>query len=435
MIDSSSRQYRFSLVMITTLFFMWGFVHNLDPILIPHLRRSFSLSVLQSSLVDSAVFIAYFVMALPAGMLIRRAGYKFAMITGLMLFATGSLMFIPAANTQLYIVFLGALFTIACGLTILETAANPYMTLLGSPEKAAQRLNLAQSFNGLATMVAPLIGARLILVHGATDAQLNAMPAAERVATLAAEAASVKGPYMLLGLVILAMAIVFYFLKLPEVGAQANTQGGAVAKSTLGEAFRVPSIRRGAIAQFFYVGAQVCVSSFFILYATKAAGIESVTAADYLGLGYGLAFMGGRFIGTALMRIIAPARLLWMYALAATVLAAVAMFSHGYVSIAAVIGIAFFMSIMFPTIFSLGLNNAGHHADMGSGLIIMSIVGGALLPPLFGFISDRTDNVQFGYVVPLVCYVVVAWFARASLRQDSRDARAATVSIGATERV
>ncbi|MBW8897681.1 MAG: L-fucose:H+ symporter permease [Massilia sp.] len=420
--------------MVTTLFFMWGFVHNLDPILIPHLRRSFSLSVLQSSLVDSAVFIAYFVMALPAGMLIRRAGYKFAMICGLMLFAVGSLMFIPAANTQLYVVFLGALFTIACGLTILETAANPYMTLLGSPEKAAQRLNLAQSFNGLATMVAPLIGARLILVHGASDAQLAVMPEAERVATLAAEAASVKGPYMLLGLVILAMAIVFYFLKLPEVGAAA--QGGAApAKSTLGEAFRVPSIRRGAIAQFFYVGAQVCVSSFFILYATKAAGISSVTAADYLGLGYGLAFMGGRFIGTALMRTVAPARLLWMYALAATALAAVAMFSHGLVSIAAVIGIAFFMSIMFPTIFSLGLNGAGHHADMGSGLIIMSIVGGALLPPLFGFISDRTDNVQFGYAVPLVCYVVVAWFARASLRQDSRDARAATVSIGATERV
>jgi FHS family L-fucose permease-like MFS transporter len=434
MMDSSSRQYRFSLVMITSLFFMWGFVHNLDPILIPHLRRSFSLSVLQSSLVDSAVFIAYFVMALPAGMLIRKAGYKFAMICGLMLFAAGSLTFIPAANTQLYVVFLGALFTIACGLTILETAANPYMTLLGSPEKAAQRLNLAQSFNGLATMVAPLIGARLILVHGASDAQLAAMPEAARAAALAAEAASVKGPYMLLGLVILAMAIVFYFLKLPEVGA--GTQGAAAqAKSSIGEALRVPSIRRGAIAQFFYVGAQVCVSSFFILYATKAAGVSSVTAADYLGLGYGLAFMGGRFIGTALMRSVAPARLLWMYALACIVLAAVAMFAHGFVSIAAVIGIAFFMSIMFPTIFSLGLNGAGHHADMGSGLIIMAIVGGALLPPLFGFISDRTDNVQFGYAVPLVCYIVVAWFARASLRQDSRDAHAATVSIGATKRV
>ncbi|MCS0584009.1 L-fucose:H+ symporter permease [Massilia pinisoli] len=433
--DSSSRQYRFSLVMVTSLFFMWGFVHNLDPILIPHLRRSFSLSVLQSSLVDSAVFIAYFVMALPAGMLIRRAGYRAGIITGLMLFAIGSFMFVPAANTQLYVVFLGALFTIACGLTILETAANPYMTLLGSPDKAAQRLNLAQSFNGLATTVAPLIGARLILVHGADDAQLATMPEAARHAALAMEAASVKGPYMVLGLVILAMAIVFYFIKLPEVGTHAQGHA-APAKSTIGQALGVPSIRRGAIAQFFYVGAQVCVSSFFILYATKAAGVSAVRAADYLGLGYGVAFMVGRFVGTAMMRIVAPARLLWMYALACIVLAAVAMFAQGFVCIAAVIGIAFFMSIMFPTIFSLGLNGAGQHADMGSGLIIMSIVGGALLPPLFGFISDRTDNVQFGYAVPLVCYVVVAWFARASLRQDSRAASiAAQTSMGATKRV
>jgi FHS family L-fucose permease-like MFS transporter len=430
----TTRQYRFSLVMITSLFFMWGFVHNLDPILIPHLRRSFSLSVLQSSLVDSAVFIAYFLMALPAGMLIRRAGYKFGIICGLLLFAAGSLMFIPAANTQQYVVFLAALFTIACGLTILETAANPYMTLLGSPEKAAQRLNLAQSFNGLATTVAPIIGARLILVHGATDEQLAAMPEAARAAALAAEAATVKGPYMVLGLVILAMAIVFYFLKLPNVGAAAQG-GGVPSKSSIGEAWQVPSIRRGAIAQFFYVGAQVCVFSFFILYATKAAGVSSVTAADYLGLGCGMAFMVGRFVGTALMRFVAPARLLWMYALACIVLSGVAIFAQGLVSIGAVIGIAFFMSIMFPTIFSLGLHGAGHHAEMGSGLIIMAIVGGALLPPLFGYVSDEMNNVQFGYVVPLLCFVVIAWFARASLRQDSRDARASTVSLGATERV
>jgi FHS family L-fucose permease-like MFS transporter len=433
MADQSTRQYRFSLVMITTLFFMWGFVHNLDPILIPHLRRSFSLTVLQSALVDSAVFIAYFVMALPAGLLIRRAGYKAAIICGLLLFATGSMMFIPAANTQQYVVFLAALFTIACGLTILETAANPYVTLLGRPDRAAQRINLAQSFNGLAATLAPIIGARLILVHGADDAQLAAMPEAARQAALAAEAASVKGPYMVLGLVILAIAVVFWFLKLPEVGGRSDT---APAKSSLGEALAVPSIRRGAIAQFFYVGAQVCVFSFFILYATRSAGVSPVTAADYLGWGCGMAFMVGRFVGTGLMRIVAPARLLWMYALACMALAAVAMVAQGVASLAAVIGIAFFMSIMFPTIFSLGLQGAGHHADMGSGLIIMAIVGGALLPLLFGYVSDVTHNVQYGYAVPLLCFVVIAWFARASLRQDSRDARTATPSsMGVTKRV
>ncbi|HWW73268.1 MAG TPA: MFS transporter, partial [Duganella sp.] len=169
------RTYKFAFVMITSLFFMWGFVHNLDPILIPHLRRSFSLTVLQSALVDSAVFIAYFVMALPAGLLIRKAGYKNTMLCGLALFAIGALLFIPAADTRRYVFFLGALFVIACGLTVLETAANPYVTLLGDPQRATQRLNLAQSFNGLAAMLAPIAGARVILVDGASDAQLAAM--------------------------------------------------------------------------------------------------------------------------------------------------------------------------------------------------------------------------------------------------------------------
>jgi FHS family L-fucose permease-like MFS transporter len=178
------------------------------------------------------------------------------------------------------------------------------------------------------------------------------------------------------------------------------------------------------------------VFSFFILYATRSAGVSPVTAADYLGWGCGMAFMVGRFVGTGLMRIVAPARLLWMYALACVILAGVAMVAHGVASLAAVIGIAFFMSIMFPTIFSLGLQGAGHHADMGSGLIIMAIVGGALLPLLFGYVSDVTHNVQYGYAVPLLCFVVIAWFARACLLQDSRDARTATASsMGVTKRV
>jgi len=433
MTEPLTRQYRFSLVMITTLFFMWGFVHNLDPILIPHLRRSFSLSVLQAALVDSAVFIAYFVMALPAGFLIRKTGYKCAILCGLLLFATGSLLFIPAANTQQYVVFLAALFTIACGLTILETAANPYVTLLGKPERAAQRINLAQSFNGLAATLAPIIGARLILVQGASDQQLAAMPAAVREAALAAEAASVKGPYMVLGLIILALAVVFYFIKLPAV-ATSGQPGNGPAGSSISEALRVPAIRRAAIAQFFYVGAQVCVFSFFILFATKSAGVSPVTAADYLGWGCGMAFMVGRFAGTFLMRFIAPARLLLMYALACSALAAVAMLAQGIASIAAVIGIAFFMSIMFPTIFSLGIQGAGHHTEMGSSLIIMSIVGGALLPLLFGVVSDLTHNVQFGYVVPLLCFLVIAWFARGALH-GSRDARATELSLGAMKSV
>jgi MFS transporter, FHS family, L-fucose permease len=432
--QASGHTYKFAFVMVTSLFFMWGFVHNLDPILIPHLRRSFSLSVLQSALVDSAVFIAYFLMALPAGLLIRKAGYKAAMIFGLVLFAVGALLFIPAADTQRYVFFLGALFIIACGLTVLETAANPYISMLGAPERGIQRLNLAQSFNGLAATLAPIVGARLILVDGASESQLQAMSDTVRQATLAAEAASVKGPYLAIALIIVAIAVIFCFLKLPALGAgeeAAATDLPVVA--AIARAWRQPGIRRAAIAQFFYVGAQVCVFSFFILYASNAAGLSQVAAADYLGWGCGLAFVIGRFAGTWLMKYIASARLLFGYALTCLALSGVAMFAGGLVSLAAVIGIAFFMSIMFPTIFALGIRDAGENTAMGSSLIIMSIVGGAVVPLLFGYISDVAHNIQYGYAAPLLCFLVIAWFAR--LAGQDQQAPAAIISTGALKHV
>ncbi|MTW09969.1 L-fucose:H+ symporter permease [Pseudoduganella eburnea] len=434
MTEASSRQsYAFAFVMTTSLFFMWGFVHNLDPILIPHLRRAFNLTVLQSALVDSAVFVAYFVMALPAGMLIRRVGYKWAMIFGLSLFAAGALLFLPAADTHRYAVFLAALFIIACGLAVLETAANPYISMLGRPERAVQRLNLAQSFNGLAATLAPIVGARLILVDGVPDAQLQAMPESLRQATLAAEAASVKGPYLAIALVIMLIAVIFYFLKMPAVGAAGGGAAGqaapAAAGSALLRAMRKASIRRAAIAQFFYVGAQVCVFSFFILYASQAAGLAQVAAADYLGWGCGLAFVCGRFAGTWLMKYFASARLLFSYALACAGLSAVAMFAGGMAGVAAVIGIAFFMSIMFPTIFALGIHGAGADTEMGSSLIIMSIVGGAVLPLVFGYISDATHNLQYGFAAPLLCFLVIAWFARAAAREQGAQAAVANDGV------
>ena len=428
------RSYKFAFAMITTLFFLWGFVHNLDPILIPHLRRSFSLTVLQAALVDSAVYIAYFVMALPAGMLIRRAGYRTTIIAGLLLFGTGSLLFIPAADTHRYTVFLAALFIIACGLTLLETAANPYAALLGRPERATQRLNLAQSFNGLAAAVAPIVGARLILVQGATDGQLQAMTESARTAALAAEAASVKGPYLVLGLVIFAIAIVFYFIRLPEPATQ-RTDGGEPVLGAIARAWRHGPVRRAAIAQFFYVGAQVCVFSFFILFAASAAGLSHIAAADYLGWGCGVAFVAGRFAGTCAMKYVAPARLLLVYALVCTVLSVVTMFARGMACVAAVIGIVFFMSIMFPTIFALGIKDAGADTEMGSSLIIMAIVGGALLPLAFGFVSDVTHSIQLGYVVPLVCFLVVAWFARTVLAAEREAAPVSSLTNGALKRV
>lgn len=394
-------------ILVTSLFFFWGFVHNLDPILIPHLRKAFRLNNLQSSLVDSAVFIAYFVMALPAGFVMRRYGYKSGILMGLILFAIGSFLFIPAANTREYVFFLGALFVIACGLTFLETAANPYATVLGAPESATQRLNLAQSFNGLAVVLAPVIGGRMILSGKEySDAELAAMTDQVRNAYLQSEADSVKTPYLILGVLILIVTALIFFTKMPDSKEEGNEDGSGNPL----HAFRHRHLTWAVIAQFFYVGAQVCVSSFFIVIATKAANIKETVAADYLGLGYGIAFMAGRFAGTFLMKYISPAKLLTIYSIVNVFLSLIAIFSEGMITVYALIGIGFFMSIMFPTIFSLGIKDLGKDTKLGSSLIVMSIVGGALLPPVLGYIADATHNIQYGYSIPLICFIVVAYF-------------------------
>ncbi len=395
----------FAFILITSLFFLWGFAHNLDPILIPHLKKSFTLTTTQSTLVDSAVFIAYFLMALPAGFIMKRFGYKIGIITGLLFFSIGSFLFIPAADNQSYSFFLFALFIIACGLTILETAANPYASALGPHETSTQRLNLSQSFNGLAAFLAPIIGARVILTKGHTDAELNAMAESARKLALASEASSVKLPYMILGGVLLLIAIIFSLTKLPKIQ---HKEGGETSKSIF-HAFRHKHLAWGVIAQFFYVGAQVCVFSLFILYATKSAGLDQVKAADFLGI-CGLAFLIGRFLGTVLMKDIKPNKLLALYAGINVLLCVVAIAAHGMVTVYAIVGICFFMSIMFPTIFALGIKDLGGDTEYGSSLIIMSIVGGAILPRIFGYISDATGNIQLGYIVPLVCFAVVAFF-------------------------
>ncbi|PZR24192.1 MAG: L-fucose:H+ symporter permease [Citrobacter freundii] len=395
----------FALILITTLFFLWGFAHNLDPILIPHLKKSFTLTTTQATLVDSAVFIAYFLIALPAGFIMKRYGYKTGIITGLLLFALGAFLFIPAANLQSYNFFLLALFVIACGLTILETAANPYASALGPAESSTFRLNLAQSFNGLAAALAPVIGARVILTKGYNDAELAAMTPSVRSIALATEASSVKTPYFILGAVLVFIAIVFTFTRLPKIRQDQQQPG---SKNIL-HAFRHKHLTWAVVAQFFYVGAQVSVFSLFILYATQAASMREVDAADLLG-GCGIAFLIGRFLGTFLMKFIAPARLLAVYAICSALLCFIAIFMHGMITVYSIMLICFFMSIMFPTIFALGIKDLGADTEYGSSLIIMSIVGGAVLPRLFGAISDSTGDIRTGYIIPLICFIVVAYF-------------------------
>jgi len=400
----TQRKYLVPFILLTSLFFFWGFVHNLDPILIPHLRRAFSLTTLQASLVDSAVFIAYFLMAIPAGMIMKRYGYKTGILIGLSLFALGCFLFVPAADTMEYTFFLGALFIVACGLTILETAANPYATMLGPAETSAQRLNLAQSFNGLAAFIAPLIGGKVILSGNPVGPdELAAMSAAARKAYLVSETSTVKLPYLILGGTILLVAVIFFFTDLPDKKEEREKSNGFF------QAFRHTHLTWAVITQFFYVGAQVCMLSFLILFATQAAEIDEITASYYSGIA-GLAFMAGRFAGTALMKFITPSKLLSVFSLSCILLSAVTIWGTGIVTLYAVIGISFFMSIMFPTIFALGINGLGADTKAGSSLIIMSIAGGALLPPLLGFVADKTHNIQYGYVIPMICFAVVLLF-------------------------
>jgi MFS transporter, FHS family, L-fucose permease len=420
----NNQQKTIAIILVTSLFFLWGFAHNLDPVLIPHLKKSFTLTTVQATLVDSAVFIAYFLLALPAGMLMKKYGYKTGIIVGLLIFAAGSFLFIPAANTQSYFFFLFALFIIACGLTILETAANPYISVLGNPETSAQRLNLAQSFNGLAAALAPVIGVKIILTKGYTATELNGMTEAVRKTSLAAEASSVKMPYLILGIVLVIIALIFAVIKLPSIqNKQSNEKGKGVF-----QALRHKHLSWAVAAQFFYVGAQVSVFSLFILYAPKAAGLSEETSGYYLGI-CGIAFLIGRFGGTFLMKFFKPPHLLAFYAIINTLLCVVAALATGMVTVYAVIGICFFMSIMFPTIFALGIKELGSDTEYGSSLIIMSIVGGAVVPRIFGYISDATGNIQLGYIAPLICFAVIAVFGWKGYKVNSSEIESKNLSI------
>ena len=410
-----SNNYLLPFILVTSLFFFWGFVHNLDPILIPHLRRAFSLTTLQASLVDSSVFIAYFIMAIPAGIVMKKYGYKTGILIGLGFFAVGCFLFVPAANTMQYAFFLGALFIVSCGLTILETAANPYATILGAPETSTQRLNFAQSFNGLAAFLAPITGGAFILSsHPADEATLAAMSEQARTAYLLSETATVKMPYIILGFVILLVAAIFYFFKLPD-----KKDEDEVEKKGIFHSLKHSHLSWAVVTQFFYVGAQVCILSFLILFATKAAGVSEKEASWYSGAA-GLAFMAGRFLGTFFMKFIAPPTLLSIYSVLCILLCLVTIFGSGIITLYAVIGMAFFMSIMFPTIFALGIQDLGTDTKSGSSLIIMSIVGGAALPPILGLIADKTHNIQYGYIVPLLCFAVVLYFGLKGYKHNEK---------------
>jgi FHS family L-fucose permease-like MFS transporter len=403
------RKNHFAVVLIISLFFLWGFALNLNPILIPHLKKACQLTDTQSAFIDSASYIAYFLLALPAGMFMKRFGYKGGIVFGLLLFAIGAFLFYPAAQTRSYVFFLGALFVIASGLTFLETAANPYITVLGDAEGATQRLNFAQSFNGLASTLAPFLGGMFILSGEqlSTSAQ-SAMSPQELNQYLDKEASSVQVPFLIIGAVVLLVALFILRTPLPEI----KEEEGLTANK--GSLLKEKNLMFGVTAQFFYVGAQTCVSSFFIRFSSHVAGIEERSAAMFLS-GALFGFMVGRFVGTFLMKYISPSKLLALYSLVNIILIIAAVLLEGKASVYALVGVEFFMSIMFPTIFSLSIRGLGARMKEGSSLVIMAIVGGAVFPVIMGRVSDQT-NIQTAYLVPAVCFAVILWFAITNLR-------------------
>lgn len=406
----SNSSTRFSYYSVVSLFFLWALAHNLNPILIPHLKKACQLSDMQSALVDSSFYIAYFFMALPAGWFVQKMGYQKAIVSGLTLFACGALLFYPAATLLSYPFFLTALFVLASGLTILETAANPYVAVLGEPETAARRLNFAQSFNGLGASLAALLGGAFILSGTPITSDLkSSMTEVQWNEWLHHEALSVRVPYLVIAAVVGVVVFIFTRLQLPDLRSNSPDSGFSIKRL-----MRYPSLKKAMLAQFFYVGAQVGTGSFFIRYTMQQTAWNDQAAAMYLSIALFL-FMSGRFVGSYLMRYVQAANLLRMYSYINMFLLLFVMMGLGKTSVYALMATEFFMSIMFPTIFSIGLEKTGEDARYASSLIVMTIVGGAFIPLIMGAVSDMS-NIRFAYVIPLLCYGIIARFARLSLR-------------------
>ncbi len=397
----TERRYVKPLLLITSLFFLWAFGVNLNDVLIPHLKKAFQLTDLQSSLIQVAFFGGYFLAALPAGWIMERIGYKRGILTGLLICATGALLFIPAATSLMYGFFLCALFIMACGQSFLEVAANPYVTVLGPPESSERRLNLAQSFNAVGAVITPVIGAAFILTNTSRSSVTY---------SAAAEASTVRGPYAVIAGIFVAVALLVWLTHLPDVHEEGAAPADANAYPRLRDVFRYGHLVKGVVAQFLYVGAQVGVASFVIRFAEHLApGTGDKTAATYLKL-HLLGFMIGRFAGSWAMKYIPAARLLAAFAGGCLLcVTAAIVISTGGLPIYAVVLIGFFHSIMFPTIFALSIKDLGAYTKLGSSLLVMAIIGGAVLPATMGYISDHS-NIQRAFIVPLLCYIYILYF-------------------------
>ena len=421
------------LILIVTLFFLWGVANNLNDVLIPHLKKAFFLNDLQSGLVQSAFYLGYFFLALPAGLVMRRYGYKAAVVVGLLLFGAGALMFYPAAEVRQYGWFLGALFVIASGLAFLETSANPLITVLGDPAKAEQRLNFAQAFNPLGSITAVVVGRQFILSGvEPTKAQFAAMSPGQLAAFQAHEAQSTQIPYLIIAAVVLAWAVLVAITKFPHQAGRPDADeadAALPAGQAIAGLLARPRFLFGVAAQFFYVGAQVGVWSYMIRYAQdQVPGMGEKTAAAYLSWSL-VGFMVGRFAGAALMSRFKPARLMAAFAAVNVLLTLVAVLVGGQTGLYALAATSVFMSIMFPTIFAGSLKGLGPLTKTGSSFLVMSIIGGAVLTAVMGAVSDAA-GIHVAIAVPCACFMVVAVFGLTADRAARLDGAPAPAGAG-----
>ena len=387
---ADGKNYLWPFVLVTSLFFLWGLAHSILDVLNKHFQETMDgVGKTESALVQAVMYGGYFVMALPAGQIIKRYGYRAGVITGLLLYGIGALLFIPGGQLLSFPFFLFSLFVIGCGLTCLETSANPYVTVLGNHEGAARRINLSQSFNGLGWIVGPLIGGHFAFAVGA-------------------DKGSIAIPYAIIGVVVLCVALVFAQVKLPEVQADGVAQTeSAHATDSL---WQHRNFVYGLIALFLYVAAQTGINSFFINYVTEHASVSNVNASLLLGFGGMGLFMAGRMGGSWLMLRVRAERVLLYCAVGATLAMAVLLSGAGVAGVAAFMLCYLCESIMFPTIFALALKGVGQHTKRASSFLIMSIVGGAIAPVLMGLIADHA-SMAMAFIVPLCCFVVIAAYA------------------------
>ena len=406
-----SRQ-KLSLVLIFSLFFIWAISSNLLPTMVRQLMKTFELSAFTASLTEASYWIAYFIFPIPIAMFMKRYSYKAGIIVGLCIAAVGGLLFFPASMIRQYWAYLAIFFIIASGMCFLETAANPYVTVLGDPKTASRRLNLAQSFNGLGAFVAAMFLSKLVL--SGNDYTSETIPAdypGGWDGFVATETAAMRLPYLILALVLLTVAVLIWAAKLPKITEGGQEEGeDKDAKLIDFNVLKRSHLRGGVIAQFFYNGGQTALNSMFLIYCCKYVGLAESRATTFFGF-YMLMFLLGRWIGTLLMGRFKPQNMLTVYAVANVLLCVIVAVFGGMVGLYAMLAISFFMSIMYPTQFSLAIEDLGGQTKSGSAFLVMAIVGNVVVPPLTGLIMDHNPGIyHIAYILPLICFAVCAWY-------------------------